>query len=148
MQFSRELLCEVVEEVQPLLEAHYRELTLNQDVVKLDPQWEKYAALEATGAFVVYTAREGERLCGYSAYFVTQHMHYAALKVAQNDVFYVTEDKRKGMVPIRFLRYCEAQLKADGAHKIVYHCKPQNQFANILIRMGFSGEEAMVGKLL
>jgi hypothetical protein len=148
MQFARELLCEVVEEVQPLLEAHYRELTLNQDVVKLDPQWERYALLESMGGFIVFTAREDGKLCGYNAFFVAHHMHYAALKVAQNDVFYICDDKRAGTTPLRFLRYCEAQLKADGAHKVVYHCKPSNQFANILIRMGFTGEEAMVGKLL
>jgi hypothetical protein len=148
MQFARELLCEVVEEVQPLLEKHYAELTLNQDVVKLDPQWERYALLESLGSLVIFTARDGGMLAGYNAFFISHHMHYAALKVAQNDVFYVSEDHRKGSAPLRFLRYCEAQLKADGAHKIVYHCKPSNQFANILIRMGFAGEEAMVGKLL
>lgn len=148
MQFARELLCEVVQEVKPLLDLHYEELTLNRDVVKLDPQWEQYAALEQAGAFVVFAARDDGKLVGYSAYFTFHHMHYAALRVAQSDVFFLAEAHRKGSAPLRFLRFCEAALKADGAQKIVYHCKPQNNFAPILNRLGYATEEVMVGKLL
>lgn len=148
MNFQSETLFDVIEEVQPLLDAHYEELTLHRHIVKLEPRWTVYRALEEAGAFVVLTAREGGVLKGYNAFFLNAHMHYGGFTVAQNDVFYLTEDCRKGSAPLRFLRYSEELLKSIGAQKIVYHCKPSNQFAQILRRMGFKDEEVMCAKLL
>lgn len=148
VQFTRELLCAVVREVQPLLEQHYQELTRNKERVKLDPLWEDYAALERMGRFVVFAAREHGFLIGYNAFFLNKHMHYAALHVAQNDVFWLSHDFRKGTTALRFLRYSEHELKAMGADKVVYHCKPENNFAPILNRMGYATEETMAGKLI
>jgi hypothetical protein len=146
--FARELLCECVQEVQPLLEKHYDELTLRKDIVKLDPQWKEYALLEQLGRFVVFTARDEGRLVGYSAYFLLRHMHYAALTVAQNDVFWLDPQCRRGMSPVRFLRWCDKQLASEGVDKAIYHCKLSNQLAPILRRLGYADEEVMVGKFI
>ncbi len=148
MDFARETLFDVIEEVQPLLEAHYAELTRHKDVVKLDPRWGVYSALEKAGAFVVLTARDSGKLVGYSAYFLNAHLHYAGLVVAQSDVFFIVPEHRKGSTPVRFLRYCEQWLKEAGAMKIVYHCKTSNNFAPILHHLGFQDEEVMTAKLL
>lgn len=148
ISFARELLCEVVQEVQPLLLAHYAELTLHKDVVKLDPQWDYYALLEKMDRFVVITARDDGKLIGYNAFFVQQHMHYAGLKVAQNDVFWLVEEYRRGTTALRFLRYTEEALKRMDVRKVVYHCKTSNNFAPILRRLGHAEEEVMVGKIL
>ncbi len=48
--FARELLCECVQEAQPLLERHHAEMGTKYP---LDPQWSEYAALERMGRFVV-----------------------------------------------------------------------------------------------
>lgn len=146
--FARELLCEVVQEVQPLLIAHYEELTLHKDIVKLDPQWDQYALLEKMERFTVFTARDGGALVGYSAYFVNRHIHYAGLVHASNDVFYIDPAHRRGTTALRFLRHCEEQLRAQGVKKLMYHCKPSNNFAPILHRLGYADEEVMVGKIL
>jgi len=148
MNFQRETLFDVIEEVQPLLELHYLELCVNKDAVKLSPRWDVYTELERLGCFVVLTAREGEALAGYSAYFLSPHMHYSGFSVAQNDVFYLAEEYRRGTTALRFLRYSETALKDLGAQKLVYHCKPQNNFAPILHRLGFKDEEVMTAKLL
>jgi L-amino acid N-acyltransferase YncA len=146
--FARELICQVIDEVQPLLEAHYQELTRNKEVVKLEPRWSEYAALERMGCFVVLTARDEGALIGYNAFFVNPHMHYAALRVAQNDVFYLREDHRRGTTALRFLRWSEQECRAMGAHKLVYHCKLSNKFAPILHRLGYADEEVMCGKII
>lgn len=49
MEFKREPLFEVMDEVGALLDMHYQELTLHKDVIKLEPQWSQYAALEQLG---------------------------------------------------------------------------------------------------
>ena len=69
--FQQESLYEIIDEVDELLQLHYTELTLNRDKIKLEPMWEKYAALEFAGAFVVYTARSNGRLIGDSAFLST-----------------------------------------------------------------------------
>jgi hypothetical protein len=145
--FARETLPEVVQEVQPLLELHYREL-IKDDAIVLDPQWDEYTLLERLGRFVIFTARQDGELAGYSAFFLTRHLHYKSLLYATNDVFYVAEAQRKGSMPLRFLRYCEDQLGTLGAQKLVYHAKPVNNLAPILSRMGYAQEEVMCGKFL
>jgi hypothetical protein len=147
ISFAKELLCEVVQEVQPLLERHYEELTRNKDVVKLDPAWDEYAALERAGRFVIFTARDDGRLLAYNAFFLGPHLHYKSLVVGQNDVLWIEHEYRKGITPIRFLKYSHTELKSHGAQKIVYHCK-DNNLAPILRLLGFSDEEMMVGKMI
>lgn len=148
MIFAREILCEVVQEAQPLLLAHYAELTLRKDVVKLDPMWQEYRLLEQLGRFVIFTARDDGQLVGYAAYFLNKHLHYSALMVAQNDVLFLHPDKRRGTTALRFLDYAEDQLKAMGAQKLVYHIKFSLDWRPILHRKGYADEEVMVSKLL
>lgn len=146
--FQRELLCEVVQEVQPLLDLHYEELTLNKDRVRLAPQWPMYAALERADAFVVFTARDDGRLVGYNAFFLNRHMHYEGLMVAQNDVLFLHPDYRKGLTGVRILKFAEQCLRLAGAMKVCYHVKFSLDFRPILHRLNYADEEVMVGKLL
>jgi hypothetical protein len=147
--FARELLCECMQEAQPLLERHYGELTRRKDIVVLDPMWNEYALLERLGRFMVFTARgEAGNLIGYNAFFVNKHLHYASLTVAQNDVFWIEPDHRRGTLALRFLRYCEDYLNKEGVDKVVYHCKASNNFGPILHRLGYADEETMCGKFL
>lgn len=145
--FQRETLFDLIDEVEPLLELHYRELCLNQDVVKLEPRWEKYGALEIAGAFVIYTARAAGVLVGYSAFFISPHPHYAALTVANNDVLFVRPDQR-GSVGIRLIQFSERELaKRLGKFKLTWRAKYSNNLAAILERMGYAREEVVLAKL-
>lgn len=146
--FATELLCEVVQEAQPLLELHYRELCLHQDVIKLDPRWQVYAALEQLGHFVVFTAREDDgRLVGYNAFFLNRHMHYGGFTVAQNDVLFLHPTARRGTTALRFIDWCELKLWQMLAEKITYHIKFALDWRPILHRRGYCDEEVMVAKM-
>lgn len=148
IEYSKECLCDVVNEVEPLLQLHYEELTLSKDRVKLDPDWERYANMEHAGSFHVFTARDDGRLIGYSAFFLAKHIHYRSLVVANNDVLYLHPDYRCGMTGIRLIRSSETGMKALGAAKITWHAKYSNDLKQILIRMGYADEEAILGKML
>lgn len=145
--YQKESLCDVIAEVEPLLELHYRELTLNRDVVKLNPDWSRYSELEHAGAFHVFTARDGCRLIGYSAFFLGPHLHYKDLVVANNDVLYLHPDARSGMAGIRLIKTSEAGMKALGAAKITWHAKHSNDLQQILARLGYTDEEVIMGKI-
>lgn len=148
MIYAKEFLCDVISEVQPMLELHYQELTHHKDVIKLDPDWDRYAAMEHAGGFHIFTARDDEQLIGYSAFFLTPHIHYRHTVVAQNDVLYLHPDHRNGMTGIRLIKNSEREMKALGADKIVWHCKYSNDLQQILQRLGYTDEEAMLGKML
>lgn len=132
----------------PLLDLHYDELTLNKDVVKLDPMWSEYAALEMMGRFVVFTAREDGKLVGYSAFFINKHIHYASLIAAQNDVLFIHPEFRRGTTALKFIDYCESMLQVLGARKVTYHIKFSLDWRPVLHRRGYSDEEVMCAKLL
>jgi GNAT superfamily N-acetyltransferase len=147
MDFARELLCEVVQEVQPLLDLHYRELCLHQDVIKLDPMWPEYALLEQLERFVVFTARDEGRLVGYSAFFLNRHMHYGGFTVAQNDVLFLHPAARRGTTGLRLIDWTEQMLWDLAADKITYHIKFALDWRPILHRRGYADEEVMVAKM-
>lgn len=139
----------LVAEMEPLLAMQYEELTLHKEVVKLAPRWSTYLTLQEIGMLHVLTARlGGKTLVGYSLFFVSAHMHYAALKVATNDVFYILPDHRRGPAALRFLRFTRDYLKGLGVHKIAYHCKAGNNLCAILKRLGYSHEEEVVAEII
>ena len=146
--FQQEPLYGVSSEIDGLLQEHYAELTLNKDRVKLNPRWSQYKALELVGAFVVFTARDGEKLVGYSAFFVQHHIHYADLVHAHNDVLFLTKEHRQGTAGIRLIKFCESQLKSIGVAKLTFHAKVDTSLIPILRRLGYQLEEVVQGKFL
>lgn len=148
IQYAKERLCDAIAEMQPMLELHYDELTLHKEVVKLDPDWQRYADLEHAGKFHLFTARQDGALIGYSAFFLQPHLHYRSLMLAMNDVLFLHPQHRNGMTGIRLIKTSEHGMKVLGANKIVWHAKYSNDLATILARLGYELEEVMVGKIL
>lgn len=143
--FARELLCECVQEAQPLLIAHHREMDPG---FALDPDYEQYALLEKLGRFAVFTGRDDGRLVCYSAFHLIRHLQSKAFAQAVNDVFYVDPEVRRGITAMRFVNYCGDALKAEGARQVVYFCSPHNNLAPILHRLGYADAQTMVAKMI
>jgi hypothetical protein len=149
MEIGIELYSEkLVEDIKPLLELHYQELTLNKEHIKLDPDWHKYSILAKNKSLVVITARDQGKLVGYSVFFITNHLHYQQNKMANNDVLFLHEDYRKGTTGIKLIKESEKALKDLGIIKILWHIKFAKDFRKILYRLGYHDEDAIVGKIL
>lgn len=146
MIFQRETLFDIIEEVGPLLESHYQEC--GNPRVKLNPRWDQYAALERMGMYAVFTVRSELELAGYCAFFLSHHMQHADMLSASNDVIYMKPEHRRGMNAIRFIDFCEQELKALGAQAITYHVKTHIDWRPILHKRGYGDEEVAVVKLL
>ncbi len=146
--FQQEMLFEVASEVDDLLQMHYQELTLNKERVKLNPMWTEYSRLEQAGVFKVFTARDEDKLVGYSAFFVRPHLHYADLLTAINDVLFLHPDYRQGLTGVRLLKHCESALKEMGVHKLCWHAKLETPLIPLLKRQGYTVEEVSLGKML
>lgn len=78
-----------------LFEEHREELTTNKDLMIVNPDMDKYYALEAAGALVVLGAYKDEIVIGYSINFVLQHLHYKDLCYSTNDLLFVSKPYRK-----------------------------------------------------
>ena len=57
MNYQQEFLDQVENDILVLIDLHYEEIALNQDKIKLNPDWEVYRALEDQGKLKVFTAR-------------------------------------------------------------------------------------------
>lgn len=148
IKFNTEKVLYIKEELKSLLDKHYEELTLDKDVVKLDPIWSLYGELEEKNQFFLFTVRDEDVLVGYSAFFMKPHIHYKDLMVATNDVIFLKKEYRLGITGIKLLKYSEQKIKELGAKKITWHVKYLNDFRPILHRMGYSDEDVIVGKIL
>lgn len=146
---QQETLYDIVHQVDTLLKMHYEEVALNRHIIKLDPMWHEYAALEKMGRLVVYTARDDGELVGYSAFFINRHMHYAGTTVAINDVLFLHPDQRKSTCGYRLIKFCDDMLKERGdINKIAWHVKLAKDWTNILHKLGYADEEVICGKIL
>jgi len=147
---QRERVADIWDEVQPLLAEHYEEIAADKHAIPLDPDKERYFALERMGQFVVFTARADadSKLVGYAAFFVLQHIHYKSTKVASNDVLFVSKPWRNSRAGLVLIRESENYLRVIGVKKLVWHVKVDHDWSNILVHGGYSHFEHTLAKLL
>lgn len=137
LTFAREAYADWHVEAQPLFEAHWREIALDQDTVPLDIDHARGIAAERAGQVVCYTARDAGVLQGYAAFMVGPHIHYASTRMAVNDVIYLHQ--RGPGAARRFVRYCNRRLVTEHqVFRVIYHEKvAQPTLGPLLKRDGF-----------
>lgn len=148
MKLQREYLRDCLEEMKPLFSKHWLEVAAYQDKIGLDPDYDRYLALERADAIRCYTIREEGRIIGYWVFFLTPHLHYKSDKFAINDIVYVEPEWRlPGVTPSAFV-YVEDQLRAEGASVITYHMKVYKPFESMLKGLGYDHLEHQYGKYI
>lgn len=121
----------LVEELKPLLLAHWEEIALHKDKIDFNPDYEAYYAMESIGALSTVIVRKGENIIGYCISFIYSHPHYQDHKFAQNDVLFVHPDYRGGTVAYRLLKFTEEELKRIGCSVHNLHMKVDYPFENL-----------------
>lgn len=137
------------DEAWPLLVEHWREIAHYPDI-PLSPDQATYTASAAAGIVRVFTARTPSgALVGYALFFVRPNPHYAESLQAAQDVIYLHPSMR-GFNGIKFLRYCDEQLQAEGVQVVYQHVKVRagQDFGPILERMGYERIDAIYGRRL
>ena len=148
MIYRQEFIDDIYEDCQPLIEQHWKEIALNQNKIKLNPNWDAYRALEGIGAFRIFTARNEGKLVGYFAVFVEPNLHYQDHLFARNDVLFLHEDYRRGFCGVRLIRFAEKCLKADGVSVLLLGATVRRDFSVLLERLGFVKTETLYTKYL
>ena len=148
MDFALENIANVRREIEPLLEQHYKEIALNKDIIKLNPDWRAYAQLDAINGLRIYTARKDGKLMGYFVVIVSRSLHYKDHLFANNDVIFLTKTARKGLTGMKLVKYAIASLKAEGITKLHVNTKMHQPFDPIMERLGFEEIETVFSKVL
>lgn len=146
--YQQEFLVTTEKDARPLLEKHWQEIAVNKEHIKLNPDWEAYADLEASGNLKIFTARDGSALVGYFVVFVRNHIHYKDHLFAHNDILFLSEPYRKGFTGIKLIKFAEECLKADGVSVLTINTKTHKPFDGVLQRLGFNHVENIYSKFL
>jgi len=126
-------------EMRSMYAEHYAEVAVLQDKLKLDPDYERYEALDRAGNLHLVTVRHNGELVGYYLAVVSMHLHYKTILCSSDDIFFLRKDFRRGFAGAHLFTFVERTLKARGV-KI---------FVNKAKRHVFSGGAAGgVGRLL
>ena len=138
MKIAHECLASVKEDIKPLIEKHWELVALNQGAIKLNPDWEQYAKLDAAGILRVFTARESGELVGYCVLVVSRSMHYKDHIFANNDVTFVLPDHRAGATGYQLLKYAQEHCAENNISLLNVNTKVHIPFDNLLLGMGFT----------
>lgn len=146
--YQQELLDNVRDEIKVLIAAHWEEIALNKEVIKLNPDWEAYEDLEQSGILKIFTARDNGTLVGYFVVFVSVNIHYKDHLFASNDIIYLSPDYRKGFTGIKLIKFAEKYLKEDGVSVMTINTKVHKPFGPVLKKLGFGLIEEVYSKKL
>jgi hypothetical protein len=136
IEFKKEEGRPFFEEAQELFKQHYEEIAERTDVIKFDPNIERYGQLYDLGVIEVHTARDDGKLVGYSVWMIFPHMHYKSSMTASSDILYIHPDYRKGLMGFGFLRWTIEEIKKRNPQRILLHVKPFIDYGPILERLG------------
>jgi GNAT superfamily N-acetyltransferase len=148
MEFALENLAKVRREIEPLLEEHWKEIALNKEIIKLNPDWEGYARLDGINALRIYTARKDDKLVGYFVVIVNKSLHYRDHLFANNDIIFLSKSARKGLAGMKLIKYAIDSLAAEGITKLHVNTKAHQPFDAILERLNFEEIERVYSLVL
>jgi len=134
--FQKEDFLPFFDEAPALFQEHYEEVAERIDVIKLEPDLNRYKGLFDQGMLEIHTAREDGKLIGYSLWLVASGLHYKNCLTASSDIIYISPAYRKGMFGVRFIRWTVEEIKKRNLQRILFHVKPHVDFGPILERLG------------
>lgn len=148
MEFKvEELTNDLLDEMMPLLEKHYKEIAVYQDI-PLVINRKIYLELEVKDLLRVYTAREkgSRKLLGYSVFIINHNIHYSTSLEAKNDVIFIDPEHRG--FGAKFIKYCDEQLQAEQVQTVYHHIKPDHDWSKLICKMGYRKFETIYAKRL
>ena len=130
-------------------ERHFREVALGHRplVDRVNPDFDKYLAMEKNGRLHVIKSRRDKILVGYSIHMVYFHLHYKHILVAEDDAFYVAPEVRNRGVAQNMRAYACNTLKERGVKLVAARVKPHIPMSH-LEKLGYQPLEMVYSKVL
>ena len=139
---------EMLAEAQTLFDEHYEEIARNKHVMVLKPDEITYRKSEEMGSIFILSARQDDVLIGYSVNFVTNHLHYADLRIAQNDLLFISKEHRGGRIGLKLIRETESHATSLGCKLMLWHCKENTTLSALLPRINYGVQDIIYSKEL
>lgn len=130
-----------LEEVKPLLPAHYAELALDQDKVPLAPQYDEYLRRDERGQVLTIAMREGGELVGYFVGFVAPGLHYSTCLTLHLDIFWLKPEHRGKSGGALLFKAVEAEAKRRGVQRMFVGSKAHLDASWLFERLGYTKVE-------
>lgn len=146
MIYQLESFNSIKHDIKPLIEQHWHEIALNQDKIKLNPDWKEYARLDQAGKLRIYTARKDGVLHGYFVVIVSRSLHYMDHLFAHNDIIFLTKKARRGLTGVKLIKYAQDSLEAEGVSLLMINTKTHQAFDKILERLKYNCIERVYSK--
>ena len=143
-KFNVESAVQIIDEAYELWQEHHNELV--GEHVEFHPDFQKYKQVEQNGNLKVYTVRIKKKLIGYVVFTVLPHHHRTQVIQAENTLFFITKEHRKGLLASKFIRWCEEQLFNSGVSQISMRTKVRASFGILLKRLKYQDEEVVYMK--
>lgn len=124
--FARERMQDILEELMPLHQSHWKETEEHRHGLELKPDYDKFIQHEQAGRCAVFTLREDGRLLGNFSLYLSRSMHTQTL-MATEDTLFLLPEARKGRTAGRFIGYAERGLKQLGVREINVSVKLVNK---------------------
>lgn len=143
MNFHRESVESVQEDIKELITLHFNEVAKYKDLA-LQPKFSIYRALEASNNLRVYTVRsDSGELIGYSVFIVSLNRHFEGLSSSEDVLFLHPEQRGRGM---EFMKWVDEQLSSEGIEVIYRSVTTEFDFSSILERMGYLKSSVIYSK--
>jgi GNAT superfamily N-acetyltransferase len=130
-----------LEEVKPLLPAHYAELALDQDVIPLSPNYDEYLRRDAAGQVMAIAMRSAGELVGYFVGFVAPGLHYSMCLTLHLDIFWLRPDHRGKAGGMMLFDAVEAEAKRRGIQRMFVGSKTHMDASWLFERRGYTKTE-------
>jgi hypothetical protein len=131
-----EPLIKVLPELAELHRAHWQETEGYRHGLELRPDYDWCLEQEASGKYLVLTARQGDALAANYCLYLTQS-HHTQTMVASEDTMFIAPAFRGGRLFSRFAKYGEDVVRHLGAKELRLSAKLSNQVSQMLPRMGY-----------
>ena len=141
--FAVETLRECLDELLPILEAHFEEVNFDKDQVPHEPDWDDYMLLENSRMLHVVTARENGTLVGYCSTIINTSLHHRNNVFGVNDALYLIPELRGTRVAYDMLKFVFADLKTRGVDHVHLSMKVTHPFDKLCEALGMHLEERL-----
>ena len=85
-------------------------------------------------------------LIAYSMNLMMHHLHYADLRVCQNDVLFIKKEFRGGRLGLRLIKVTEDHARSEGCKLMLWHGKEDTALAKLLPKLKYGVQEIMYSR--
>lgn len=147
--FAWERFNQIAKDLPVLFTEHWKELALNQDIIPLAPDWDRYYAYDVQGILRVLTVRVEGRLVGYVFLLFGPHLHYVTTPWGHGEMFYLDPLYRQGWTGVKLFKELIKGCEGMGAKMLTVPVKLHFMNARViklLERLGFKQIEVVMAR--